>query len=531
MKLKEYFILLILGIGVNYFVSCLQSSPGYMDADYYYANGIQLADGHGFSEFFLWNYLDNPDSLPHPSHTYWMPFVSIITAGSVIVFKSTNFQIARIPFFLFASLIPLLTGAFSFALLKDRKFAFPAGILAALSGFYLPYLNTIDSFGLCMILGTGFLIFIPHSTEFNFRKSLISSFVLGLVSGLMHLTRADGIIWFFCSIFFVAILFLHSTHSQKSIAHLVLLIVCVMIGYLTIMGPWMARNLTTFGTLLSPGGLKTLWLRSYEDIFNYPSNHLTFTYLWDSGANAIIESRLWALGQNIQTALAVQGSIILTPFILIGLWSARKDARVIAGVFLWLMTFLAMSFIFPFAGARGGFFHSGSAIQPLFWSLAPYGLYKALEWVSKFRKWTINRAYTMFCPGMIFVTLGLSVFLVFKTSVGDDIQQPQWDKNQRVYQKVETKLATFGVKNNSIVMVNNPPGYYNISRRPAIMIPNGGTEKIIEVSEKFSVDYLLLDKNHIPELEQLYTHPKENPDFEYLFDEQGVIVYRILTRR
>jgi hypothetical protein len=132
---------------------------------------------------------------------------------------------------------------------------------------------------------------------------------------------------------------------------------------------------------------------------------------------------------------------------------------------------------------------------------------------------------------MIFVTLGLSVFLVFKTSVGDDIQQPQWDKNQRVYQKVETKLATFGVKNNSIVMVNNPPGYYNISRRPAIMIPNGGTEKIIEVSEKFSVDYLLLDKNHIPELEQLYTHPKENPDFEYLFDEQGVIVYRILTRR
>jgi uncharacterized membrane protein (UPF0136 family) len=531
MKFKEYFVLLFLGIGISYFVSCLQTSPGYMDADYYYANGIQLADGYGFSEPFLWNYLDDPSSLPHPSHTYWMPFVSIITSGSIAIFKNTNFQTARIPFFLFASLIPLITGAFSFTLLKDKKFAFPAGILAALSGFYLPYLNTTDSFGLCMILGTGYLIFFPKNTNLSSRKLFISSFVLGLISGLMHLTRADGILWFFCSILFIAFLYLRSTHSQNSITHLVLAVACIIIGYLTIMGPWMARNLTTFGTFLSPGGLKTLWLRNYEDIFSYPSDHLTFTYLWGSGIKAIIESRLWALGQNIQTVLAVQGSIILAPFVIIGLWSSRKDVRIKAGVFLWAMTFLVMSFVFPFSGARGGFFHSGSALQPLFWSMAPYGLYNALERISKFRKWNINRSYTMFCPGIIFITLALSLFLLIKTSVGNDIQQPLWDKSQRVYREVENKLLTFGAKSDSIVMVNNPPGYYNTNKRPAIIIPNGGTEKIIEVSEKFSADYLLLDKNHIPELEQLYTYPKENPDFEYLFNEQEVIVYRILPRR
>ena len=45
-----------------------------MDAEYYYAGGIRLAEGDGFTENFLWNYLDNPVGLPHPAFTYWMPF-------------------------------------------------------------------------------------------------------------------------------------------------------------------------------------------------------------------------------------------------------------------------------------------------------------------------------------------------------------------------------------------------------------------------------------------------------------------------
>ena len=62
-------------------VSIFQDAPGYMDADYYYAIGLRLNRGYGFSEPFLWNYLDNPNGIPHPSNTYWMPLPSVLASS------------------------------------------------------------------------------------------------------------------------------------------------------------------------------------------------------------------------------------------------------------------------------------------------------------------------------------------------------------------------------------------------------------------------------------------------------------------
>ena len=73
MTWRIYALLFLLGFSVVFGVAQFQSSPGYMDADYYYATGLVLAEGQGFTEPFLWNYLDNPSGLPHPSHAYWMP--------------------------------------------------------------------------------------------------------------------------------------------------------------------------------------------------------------------------------------------------------------------------------------------------------------------------------------------------------------------------------------------------------------------------------------------------------------------------
>src|ERR1044071_5600910 len=72
MNWRHYAILFGIGLIVPFTVSRFQSLPGYMDADYYFSGGVQLAEGHGFTEPYLWNYLDDPVSLPHPSHTYWM---------------------------------------------------------------------------------------------------------------------------------------------------------------------------------------------------------------------------------------------------------------------------------------------------------------------------------------------------------------------------------------------------------------------------------------------------------------------------
>ena len=51
--------------------------PSYFDAYYYASNGQRLAEGYGFTEQIIWQFLDDPQGLPTPSHTYWMPLSSL----------------------------------------------------------------------------------------------------------------------------------------------------------------------------------------------------------------------------------------------------------------------------------------------------------------------------------------------------------------------------------------------------------------------------------------------------------------------
>jgi len=57
MSWRQYALLFVVGLIVPFAVSRFQSLPGYMDADYYFAGGVELAKGNGFTEPYLWNYL------------------------------------------------------------------------------------------------------------------------------------------------------------------------------------------------------------------------------------------------------------------------------------------------------------------------------------------------------------------------------------------------------------------------------------------------------------------------------------------
>jgi hypothetical protein len=108
-------------------------------------------------------------------------------------------------------------------------------------------------------------------------------------------------------------------------------LVGLALGYIVVMGPWMARNLDAFGTPLSPGGNRMLWLTEYDELFSYPADLLTPERWLASGLPAILRARWDALRQNLQSAMAVQGEIFLVPLILSGLWYWRKDLRVQLG--------------------------------------------------------------------------------------------------------------------------------------------------------------------------------------------------------
>ncbi|HQN44554.1 MAG TPA: hypothetical protein PLA25_10495, partial [Anaerolineaceae bacterium] len=78
-------ILLVINLAVIALCWQFQRSPGYMDSAYYYIGARQLASGQSLTEPILWNYLDDPAGLPHPSHTYWMPLTSLVSSLGMLL--------------------------------------------------------------------------------------------------------------------------------------------------------------------------------------------------------------------------------------------------------------------------------------------------------------------------------------------------------------------------------------------------------------------------------------------------------------
>lgn len=502
-----------------------------MDADYYFANALRIAKRKGFSEPFLWNYLDDPQGLPHPSHAYWMPLTSLLAAAGMTVLGSHTFLAARSVFFLLACVTPLLAARLSYRLSQDRFLAVLSGLFAIFSVFYLPFLTTTDTFPLYMFLGAVFFLAISSDTD---SASPFLFFVLGLLAGLMHLSRADGILWLLVALltgFWFLYPLLRTSHTAPATLHFVLRFTLILVGYLLVMGPWLLRNIHVFGTPLAPGGSRALWLTDYNELYAYPAEQLTFSHWWRSGIKAILQVRFWALGQNLQTALAVQGSIVLLPLIVWGAWHHRRDFRVQIGMFAWLLTLAMMTLVFPFAGARGGFFHSGAALQPLFWALAPAGLERFIAWGTRVRGWKKQQARIVFSGAVIILVISLSLFIVREQVIGWGSGVRSWDASRQTYIQLEQKLQDLGAAPNDIVMVNNPPGYYLASGRQAIVIPDGGPKSLLAAAKRYRARYVLLENNHPRALNPLYINPKNVNNLQLLWSDGWTHLFLVDFRR
>lgn len=525
MNLREYIILGLFGLGVVLVVTVFQSSPGYMDADYYMAGGVSLAQGSGFKEFFIWNYLNDPKGIPHPSHAYWMPLASIVSALGMMVTGLENFSSARIFFVIIAAAIAPLTACLSYSIYRVRDYALLAGIFAVIPGFYLAYLGTTDSFGINMVLGCIWLLIVGFRGSFNLLKFSI----LGIVSGLLHLGRADGIIWFILGIIFIFTTSLRESLKDKPqgrFTKLAIAICALVGGYLLIMGPWMLRNLSVFGTLLSPGGLRTLWLINYDDLFAYPGNQVTFARWLASGIPEIVGARWHALTVNLQTAIAVQGKIFLAPLMIAGLWKVRDHRSVKMGGIYWLVTLFIMTAIFPEVGWRGGFFHSGAAIQPLLWAAAPAGLAAFITLGVRIRRWDYRQAWRFFRIGSIVLVVLLTFVSVGRRVTGSIESSNVWDQSTQVYTQIEAEFAAMGISKDEIVMVNNPPGFYLATGRFAISIPNGDIDTTLAAAERYNAKYIILEPNHPKGMEIVFNDPEATEKLHYLKTIQGARIFQ-----
>lgn len=236
-----------------------------------------------------------------------------------------------------------------------------------------------------------------------------------------------------------------------------------------------------------------------------------------------MSARIWAVFQNLQTMLAVQGMIYLFPIILIGLFNTRKQIIVRIGVLLWVLLFSVMSILWPYPGARGSFYHSAAGVQVLFWAVIPFGIQVVVGWAAKKRNWNPHSATNFFSTSFLGMAILLTGYLAFHNL---DLQTPNyWGSEVTRYAGIESFLITLDPAKTSVVMVNNPPGFSLATQRESIVIPSGEINSIFAAAEKFGADYMVLepDTNH----PALYENPASQDGLEYLDTIQSSHIFKI----
>jgi hypothetical protein len=495
MSRRQLLGMLALGIGMAVLAAIWVRSPGYLDADYYFATGRVLASGGGLRVPFLWNYLASGHlDLPQPALLYWMPLTSLLSAASLAVF-GPSFLAGQLPSLAFTASLPVFTAWIAQRLGARPGQSMMAGGLAGFSGFYLPFFVTTDAFSSFAVIGGGALWFMAAARARDSKAWLL----LGVLSGLGHLARADGLL-----LVVMAVVIWGLTRPRR-----LLNLAALGGGYLAVMGGWFLRMWQVAGGPLSPGGLKAAWLTNYNQLFSYPADGLTTAHWIESGMASIVRVRLAALGVNFGSLLLVNGLVFLTLLMALGLWRLRRTraARITAAYLV--IELAAMSIVFPFPGQRGGFFHSAAAAMPLLWAICPIGLDVVVAWLYRRWHWDPAEASRRLGAGAVLIAAAATLFLLATRQVLPARQGQGWGQATASY--VGAAALGSGANPQDVVAANNPPAFWLASGHPSVVIPNGDPRALAGVVRDFGVKWVVLERNHPPGLNDLYDHPSSLP--------------------
>jgi 4-amino-4-deoxy-L-arabinose transferase-like glycosyltransferase len=521
--------LFVLSLVVRLTTAAFVPRPGYMDTAYYAAGAVRLAQGGGLSEQFLWNYLDDPAGLPHPGFLYWMPLPSVLAAPFAALFPASFFAL-QFPFAILSTLLPLVAYGLAWGISGRRRSAWLAGLIVLFSGFFFPYWTLLETFAPYALFGSLALwlagTWKPDAG--NGVKGTSRWLLVGLLVGLAHLTRADGIL--LLPVVVLAPLISHlsrntqhetrNTHTARRFLfrHLSF----TVLGYLLVMAPWFARNLTVIGAPLSPAGPRTLWLRTYDDLFCYRCDVSLRSYLaW--GCADILRSKLWAMRVNFERFLAEDCLVFLLPFVLMGLSRLRRRPPFILSTLYLVLIYLAHTLAFTFPGPRGGFFHASAPTLPFLVAAGVEGVEAAVGWAARRRRWDLRQAQLVFGVATVVLAALLSVYATVQ-------KLPAWRRVDTVYEEIGQWLAQ-GNMVGEAVMVANPAAFWYYTGHPAVVVPNGGAEAVLAVADRYGVRHVLLDRNRPAPLAGLYLeemrHPRLRPVMTWGEGETRVVLYAV----
>jgi hypothetical protein len=280
------------------------------------------------------------------------------------------------------------------------------------------------------------------------------------------------------------------------------------------MTPWFIRSLTVAGSILPVGGTQTAWMLNYDEIVNYPPGADLRRFL-DWGLSNILASRWNAFGPNFQTFIAVEGWVVLAPFMLIGLWKRRREP-LLGGFWLYALGLhAAMTLVFADVGWRGGLFHSVAALVPFWAALGVLGMDDVLGWIAPRRRWRLSEAKAFFGVALV----GWAMFFSVRSFVG---QVPGWNTAGAYFRFLAAHLPP-----DAVVMINDPSALYYFTGLPGIVVPNNPPAVIPVLAQRSGVTYVVLDHTPTIPMYDLSVGQHVPPFLTPVYADDNVRIYRI----
>jgi len=500
--MKTYRILFLICLGalaLRLLVLQFVQHPGTADPNHYYNLGLRLVEGHGLTIDYIWQFNDPPDQLEHPDD-YWMPVTGIVTAASMKLF-GTDVRGAVGLNIIIGSLIPMLAyaAARQFGLVSVPSLL-AAAFTAVLPEFVLNSVRTDTTVPNVPLFVGSCLLFI-HGLRTGRALAFAGS---GLLAGLSYLTRSEGALLIPA---FMLILLIHARWGRPYSApgywrYAVLIPVLALIVTL----PWFLRNLQVNGTLTTPKIEYMFFLTDYREHFVYDTELSLQTLLASQTPQQLIGKRLFEMAASLKimyTTLDIFLPIALTGGLLLLLWGRDRGRWLALSPALLLLAgfFIFYTVLVPFKSQGGSFKKAYLTLIPLLVPVAAY----AIERVATGRSLQIGT---------------VAIAIAFMSANAVELVRAD-ARAVNTYLSTAQQLSeiahTLPDRNGDgqIVLMTQDPFMLRFVGIRSVMYPMEDRETVIEVANRYWVDYLLMPAAR-PSLDPIFFDTEQDARFTFV---------------
>ena len=481
---RDLAVLFALAIVTRLAAALLIDYPPYADPAYYQLVGEQLAAGHGFSVPVLWSFLEvggrlpiHP-ALPVPSNGHWMPLTSIVAAGSIALLGDLlgSWRAAELPMILIGAALVPFTYLVAVELWQSRFNAWVAALLVLTAGPLLVMAPLVDAFA---VFGAAGAAAIWCSTRAVVAPRpgpwLVAA---GALVGVATLARVDGLL--------LAVAPAVAWAARRDWASWSVAIAwgAASVGAgLLVLGPWLTRDLATFGSAFPSAGGHTLWITSYNQQFSIGQDPTLADYLaW--GPVNIIGTKLASWGELVGRTAVLLGGIFVLPFVY-GLWRERRRPELRPFLAYFVVMFVAMGAVFTFHATKGAFYHSSLAWLPFAAPLAVANLGPAATAAG--RAWPfLRRAATH----RFLAIAGLAGALALSL-VGSSVLVAEWSDSHALLRQAGDYLVAQDDRS-AVVMAYDPAALHELTGNPGVAPPFDGYAVIRRVVDAYRVEWVVV---------------------------------------